>query len=416
MKIEEEKEVKKDKRFWSKKKIIFFIIFVTFFCGIILFFYFQIRPYSSKVLPNFYLDKQSLKDVNFHSLDFIIQSYEENVLSQEIIFLCNDKEYVYTYRDLGLGLDEKKIRKDIITYQKDLSFFEKYSFFLGDKKHVFSYSFSIEEDGLKNFLTKLKSTVDQKKVNGSFSMDNQRNLKYTKGIDGYSLDVEKSLSILLKELKQPKENQKIVLEGKTTPATNNDQYQTIDTKVSSFKTEFNSYIVRATNLKVALNYIDGAIVMPGEVFSFYKYAGPYNKSGYVFYYEFVGNGVCQIATTVYNAALLGGLEIVRRYPHKAKSPYVPGGLDATVASYSSGWNVDFQFKNTYKYPIYISAYAVGGEAHVDFWSNKDAMGGKTYSTESVQIGTRGYTTYLHTYQDGVEISRKKIATTWYSED
>ena len=44
------------------------------------------------------------------------------------------------------------------------------------------------------------------------------------------------------------------------------------------------------------------------------------------------------------------------------------------------------------------------------------MGGKTYSTESVQIGTRGYTTYLHTYQDGVEISRDKIATTWYSED
>ena len=115
MKIEEEKEGKKDKRFWSKKKIIFFIIFVTFFCGIILFFYFQIRPYSSKVLPNFYLDKQSLKDVNFHSLDFIIQSYEDKVLSQEIIFLCNDKEYVYTYRDLGLGLDEKKIRKDIIT-------------------------------------------------------------------------------------------------------------------------------------------------------------------------------------------------------------------------------------------------------------------------------------------------------------
>ena len=156
--------------------------------------------------------------------------------------------------------------------------------------------------------------------------------------------------------------------------------------------------------------------MPGEVFSFYKYAGPYNKSGYVFYYEFVGNGVCQIATTVYNAALLGGLEIVKRYPHAAKSPYVPGGLDATVASYSSGWNVDFQFKNTYSYPIYISAYAIGGEAHVDFWSNKDAMGGKTYSTESVQIGTRGYTTYLHTYQNGVEISREKIATTWYSED
>ena len=91
-------------------------------------------------------------------------------------------------------------------------------------------------------------------------------------------------------------------------------------------------------------------------------------------------------------------------------------MDATVASYSSGWNVDMQFKNTYKYPIYISAYAVGGEAHVDFWSNHDAKEGKTYSTESVQIGYRGYNTYLHTYKDGAEISRDLITTTWYIED
>ena len=124
----------------------------------VLFYFFisQIRPYSSKVLPNFYLDKQSLKDVNFHSLDFIIQSYEEKVLSQEIIFLCNDKEYVYTYRDLGLGLDEKKIRKDIITYQKDLSFFEKYSFFLGDKKTRFFLFFFYQGRWFKKFFNEIK--------------------------------------------------------------------------------------------------------------------------------------------------------------------------------------------------------------------------------------------------------------------
>ena len=119
---------------------------------------------------------------------------------------------------------------------------------------------------------------------------------------------------------------------------------------------------------------------------------------------------------LYNAALLGGLEIVKRYPHAAKSVYVDGGLDATVASYASGWHVDFQFKNTYDYPIYISAYANGGEAHVDFWSNSKAKKGKTYTTESVKIGTRGYRTFLHTYQDGVWLEKKKITDTWYSKD
>ena len=68
------------------------------------------------------------------------------------------------------------------------------------------------------------------------------------------------------------------------------------------------------------------------------------------------NGVIvqlKATTTTYNAALLGGLEIVKRYPHAKKSLYVAGGLDATVASYSSGWCVDMQFKNTYKLQVQI---------------------------------------------------------------
>ena len=75
-----------------------------------------------------------------------------------------------------------------------------------------------------------------------------------------------------------------------------------------------------------------------------------------------------------------------------------------------------QFKNTYKYPIYIRAYSNGGTATVEFWSNANAKGGKSYATESVQIGARGYRTYLHTYdQNGVEIDKSEIATTWYPE-
>ena len=69
-----------------------------------------------------------------------------------------------------------------------------------------------------------------------------------------------------------------------------------------------------------------------------------------------------------------------------------------------------------KYPIYIKAYAVGGEAHVEFWSNSNAKEGKTYETESVSLGGRGYKTYLRTYKDGKMIDRSLIDTTWYTED
>lgn len=262
----------------------------------------------------------------------------------------------------------------------------------------------------------MKEKYDTPLQNERFDVDSSRNVKYVPGVDSFILDVDSSANKIIETLNKGSfDNLEIELIGTTEKATNHELYEKIDTKVSSYTTKFNQYISRATNLKSALQHIDGVIIEPNEVFSFYKYAGPYNKKGYVFYYEFVGNGVCQIATTIYNTALLGGLEIVKRYSHAAKSTYVPGGLDATVASYSDGRYIDFQFKNTYKYPIYISAYSTGGEAHVDFWSNSNATEGKTYSTESVQIGYLGYTTYLHTYKDGIEIDKSKIATTWYTK-
>ena len=213
------------------------------------------------------------------------------------------------------------------------------------------------------------------------------------------------------------EGETIDLDGDSIGANTNELYSSIDTLTSQFVTDFmpNTYL-RNINLNTALGYINGTVVAPGEVFSYCNKAGPFNKSGYVFYYEFVGNGVCQIATTTYNAALLGGLEIVKRYPHAKKSLYVAGGLDATVASYSSGWCVDMQFKNTYDYPIYIKAYSEGGRAHVEFWSNSQAKKGYEYTTSSTKIGVRGYKSYLHTWKDGVEVDVHEIATTWYTEE
>ena len=124
-----------------------------------------------------------------------------------------------------------------------------------------------------------------------------------------------------------------------------------------------------------------------------------------------------MATTTYDAALLGGHEIITRTPHKKKSVYVDGGLDATVASSNDGsWNTDMKFRNVYSYPIYIKAYDSYGEIHVEFWSNKDAKGGKEYTINSVWLGGRGYRAFRHTYLNGAEIASEVINTTWYPED
>ena len=364
--------------------------------------------YDNKIYPNTYIGKDDISGYDYEKLAKKLNSIEMN---NKVGFFYNDKKIEAQYKDLGIKIDTEKTIKKINEHYKNMSINNKIFILLDIKKDYVSYEYKIDEDIFRDYLKSIKNEYDSDEIPERFERDDDRNIKYIPGTGSHYLDIDKTIEEVKKKGFNNKSVIKLVVDNSI--VTNHKEYELIDTKVSSFMTEFNPYISRATNLRTALNYIDGAIIEPGEEFSFYKYAGPYGKKGYVFYYEFVGNGVCQIATTVYNAALLGGLEITRRYQHEYIAPYVPGGLDATVASYSSGYYVDMSFKNTYKYPIYISAYYNGKEAHVDIWSNSNAKEGKTYETESVKIGPNSYVTYLHVYKDGKEIEKKKIANSWY---
>ena len=407
------KWIKKNKRSFV---IIVILIFLIIFLCLVGYNLYLVKKFDNQVYNNTYVDRLDLTNYDFSHAEKKINICSEYLLSKKVTFKINGNSYTYTLKDLGFGVDSKKTIEQIEKYQDKLSFSDRLLIINKGIKKKFNVYYSVDEDKLSEFFAGVKVSVDKTAMDGHF--DTSDGVKYVEGTDGFSFSIPMSIEIVKDYFLDPVgENISIDLVGDKVPANNNDSYASIDTMTSSFVTKFDTWVTaRATNLRVALSYINGAIIEPGEVFSYYKYAGPYNKAGYVFYYEFVGNGVCQIATTTYNAALLGGLEIVKRYPHAKKSVYVAGGLDATVASYSSGWNVDMQWKNTYKYPIYIKAYAVGGEAHVEFWSNSNAKEGKTYTTESVWLGGRGYKTYLHTFKDGVEIDKSLIATTWYSED
>lgn len=131
-------------------------------------------------------------------------------------------------------------------------------------------------------------------------------------------------------------------------------------RISYAQTKTTSNSDRNRNIKLATAEFNGMRVEPGETLSFnkttgerteakgYRPAGAY--SGGVLVQE-PGGGVCQVSTTLYNAAVKADLEIIERSPHSRVSDYVSIGLDAAV-----NWpSQDFKFKNTSDYPIFIVA-------------------------------------------------------------
>lgn len=126
-------------------------------------------------------------------------------------------------------------------------------------------------------------------------------------------------------------------------------------KFSHKRADFSTNISSSTNerkhnIKNAMHSLNKVEILPNQIFSFNKTVGKrtaengYREAKIIVNDEFVdglGGGVCQVSSTLYNAALLAGLEIVEANKHSKQVGYVKYGFDAMVNFGSS----DLKFKN-----------------------------------------------------------------------
>src|SRR5215210_5290257 len=92
---------------------------------------------------------------------------------------------------------------------------------------------------------------------------------------------------------------------------------------------------RVENLKIASKAVSGTFVAPGETYSMLDHVANldyYKTHVIVDGAERLdeGGGLCQVTSTLYNAALYAGMEITERTPHYSQLPYIRPGMDATV--------------------------------------------------------------------------------------
>lgn len=176
---------------------------------------------------------------------------------------------------------------------------------------------------------------------------------------------------------------------------------------ATYTTNYVNNANRTTNLKLACQAINGTIVYPGETFSFNSVVGKRTAAkGYkpatIFTggsgtAQSIGGGICQVASTMFNAALIGNLGIVERHQHSQKVSYCPLGRDAAIYWGSE----DFKFKNTTSYPIKIGMKCADGKLTVTYYVSYDVSpkkvslkvtkSGSTYTLKRTVDGKVNYT-------------------------
>jgi len=143
------------------------------------------------------------------------------------------------------------------------------------------------------------------------------------------------------------------------PAVTAEDLSHIEVVLGSYSTPYNAGRAdRTHNLRLAVGKINKTVLHPGEEFSFNRIVGERGiEAGYREAPIFIegevrpstGGGICQIATTTYNAALLANLGMIERHHHSRPVDYTPTGRDATVY-----WGqYDLRFRNSLAHPVLI---------------------------------------------------------------
>ena len=171
---------------------------------------------------------------------------------------------------------------------------------------------------------------------------------------------------------------------------------------SKFSTDYsNSSSDRKSNIKKALSAFNGMIVEPMQEVSFNQTTGPrttetgYKKANIIVngvYISGAGGGVCQASTTLYNALIRAGVEILQVNHHSLPASYVPLSFDAMV---SEGFS-DLVFKNTLDAPIYIKAYGDENKAYVEIYGTPLDEGEEYYRLKYPREGyeSKGYLIHI----------------------
>ncbi len=187
---------------------------------------------------------------------------------------------------------------------------------------------------------------------------------------GFEVAVEETLKAWRERLKKGQWETLPLIATEVQPEVTTEDVASIDGVVGQATTYFRtSEINRSHNIRLAASRLDHVLIRPGETISFNELVGPRTpKRGFRVarvlvqgqFTEDFGGGVCQVAGTLYLAALRAGMEVVQRHRHSRTVAYLPPGLDATV----NFGSLDLKLRNPFDTPLYLRTFVKGGRLTV----------------------------------------------------
>lgn len=354
-------EIKKKRN----RNITIIAIFFIFIAGLAIDHFNQAYIYNNIISNNIFIEGI---DVSQLTKEKAIDAVSKEYNTKDIILKYEEDTYIISPDEINLKYNIEELVNKAYNYTKTDSYFEnlKRYFELKNEAYKLEISPSYDEGKLSESIQKISESINIETVNAKVWVSDMGSISYSPSTTGKELDITHTKESIYDMIKSKKyEDIQLKVDTKN-PKVSTENAKSVNALLGEYKTTFSTKDQnRVQNIQLAAKRTSNVLLMPGEEFSYndltlartksngYKNA-PVIVNGVLV--EGIGGGVCQVSSTLFNAALYSGLDITSRHNHSLKSSYVPVGRDAMVND--SGTN--FRFKNPYSNPIYVKTTVSNG--------------------------------------------------------
>jgi vancomycin resistance protein YoaR len=202
------------------------------------------------------------------------------------------------------------------------------------------------------YFARLAKSVGTAPKDAGFAVNADGSVRIVPAVPGVALDVPRSAARILAAAERTTNRvaQLVIARAQPQRTTAEAQAMGITGTVASYETFYGGEANRIHNVQLVSHLVDNKLIAPGATFSFNGATGERSaEKGFLEAPVIIngelqtglGGGVCQVSTTVFNAAYEAGLPITARTNHALYISHYPLGRDATV-NYP---DIDLKFVN-----------------------------------------------------------------------
>lgn len=398
------------RRGWLKAGLLTGVSLLGLGLGVLLWLMSQQAPFPA----GFHLMGVSLRGVRPAELTDWLTRLNQT-LEERPVRVEQAPQVVHPLRDWGVRLDIRRTRDAILQAWAQVPAWQK---LFGNARTEITPHWQVDESALQQRLQAFQSL--ERAPRNAWVRYRQGIIEIIPEQLGQRLSVEGSLQNLLQAFQTGSEEIRfrLALEP-VAPHITREALRPIEGVVASYTTRFPGYQVnRNHNIRLAAAALDGRVLLPGERLSYNEAVGKRTlKQGFrvapvIIHGQKrlgVGGGICQVSSTLFNAALLAELKVVRRVNHSIPVPYVPLGRDATV----NDTGLDLVIENSLPHPVALSVEV--GRSYLTVRVLGKPIEGRKVVLRTQRLRSRPMRIALWrlVYQDGQLIRREHVATSTY---